>query len=230
LWSFRHKLSVNTMMGIKMMLSPLALGFAAGFLLSIPPDSGSLEAINRGIHRGFLSSFLVGLGGIIGDTLCYGALILGFTFYIEKYPFLKLYTILACFAFLFLVGLYYLLGNRVDRRTWVAEKARYVVFWFRNPILFGLASSLLTPTTLILTAPFCGILIGRVGILEVVELLAGFVLGGILWSALLALLSAGVGRKMGFHFKSIFRKTAGLFYILTGLAGIYLILMEMSRA
>jgi len=55
------------MMGIKMMLSPLALGFAAGFLLSIPPDSGSLEAINRGIHRGFLSSFLVGLGGIIGD-------------------------------------------------------------------------------------------------------------------------------------------------------------------
>lgn len=216
-------------MGMKMMLSPLALGFAAGFLLSVTPDSSSLEVTNRGIHRGFLSSFLVGFGSVIGDTLCFGALILGFTLYIEKHPSLKLYTVLACFSFLFLVGLYYLLGSRVARRTWMKGKARYIVIWFKNPFLFGLASSLLTPTTLILTAPFCGMLVGRGKFLEVAELLAGFVLGGILWYVLLAFLAAGVGRKLGSHFKDLFRKTAGLFYVLTGLAGVYLVLMEMIR-
>lgn len=211
------------------MLSPLGLGFTAGFLLAVPPDSGTLEAINRGIHRGFLPSFLVGLGDAIGDTLCYGALLLGFTLYIEKYPFLKLYTVLACFAFLFLMGLYYLLDGRAARRMWIKGKARVVVIWFKNPFLFGLASSLLTPTTLILTAPFCGILVRQGKSLEVAELLAGFVLGGILWYTLLAFLSAGAGRRLGFHFKNSFRKIAGLFYVLTGLAGVYMVLMEMIR-
>lgn len=211
------------------MLSPLALGLTAGFLLSIPPDSGSLEAVNRGIHRGFLPSFLVSSGGVAGDLLCYSALIFGFTIYIEKYPFLKLYIVLVCFAFLFWVGLCYLTGSAIIRRRWTKGKAGTVVIWFKNPFLFGLASSLLTPTTVILTAPFCGIFAGGGDFLEVTELLSGFAFGGILWSALLALLSAGARRRVGFNFKNLFRKIAGLFYVLTGVTGLYLVLMEMIR-
>lgn len=205
----------------------MALGFATGFLLSLPPDSGSLEAVNRGINRGFLPAFLVGSGSVIGDTLCYGAVFLGFTIYFEKYPFLKFYTVLACFVFLFLAGLYYLLGEKNTRRAWIRKKTGFVVFWFRNPFIFGLLSSMLTPFTLVLTAPFCGMLVFQSGWPDMLGATTGFVLGGILWSAILAFLSARAGNKMGGVLKSLFRKMAGLFYILAGLAGFYLVMMEM---
>lgn len=213
-----------------MIIYPFVLGIVAGFLLSIPPDSGAMEAVNRGLHRGFLSSFLVGLGNITGDTFCYGALLFGFTLYFDRFPYLKFYIILTCFSFLCLVGLYYLLGCRSTAGRWLKGRVKYVAIWFNNPYLFGLASSVFTPSTLILTAPFLGILVGRGTFQEVMLLLAGFTLGGMVWSALLALMSAAIGHRLGNSIKNLFRTTAGLCYLLTGLAGVYFAMMEMIRA
>jgi L-lysine exporter family protein LysE/ArgO len=213
-----------------MIIYPFALGALAGFLLSIPPDSGAMEAVNRGLHRGFLPSFLVGLGNISGDTLCYGALLFGYTLYLERFPFLMFYIILTCFIFLFLVGLYYLLGSRNTAGRWLLGRVKHVLIWFNNPYLFGLASSLFTPSTLILTAPFLGMLVGCGTFQEVLLLLAGFTLGGAVWSALLALMSAAIGHRLGNSIKNWFRKAAGLCYLLTGLFGIYFAMMEMIRA
>jgi threonine/homoserine/homoserine lactone efflux protein len=213
-----------------MIIYPFALGTAAGFLLSLPPDSGAMEAVNRGLQRGFLSSFLVGLGNITGDTLCYGALLFGFTLYLDRFPNLRFYIILTCFSFLFLVGLYYLLGSRCPAGRWLKGRVKYVAFWFNNPYLFGLASSVFTPSTLILTAPFLGMLVGRGTFQELVLLLAGFTLGGAAWSAMLALMSAVIGHRLGKSIKNLFRKTAGLCYLFTGLAGVYFAMMEMIRA
>ncbi|TEB17299.1 LysE type translocator [Pelotomaculum sp. FP] len=213
-----------------MIIHPLALGTAAGFLLSLPPDSGAMEAVNRGLQRGFLSSFLVGLGNITGDTLCYGALLFGFTLYFDRFTFLRFYVILACFFFLFLIGLYYLLGGRSPAGKWLKGRVKYVAIWFNNPYLFGLASSLFTPSTLILTAPFLGMLVGSGTLQEVALLLSGFTLGGAVWSALLALMSAVIGHRLGNSIKDLVRKAAGLCYLLTGLVGVYFAMMEMIRA
>jgi threonine/homoserine/homoserine lactone efflux protein len=212
-----------------MFIYPFTLGMASGILLSIPPDSGAMEAVNRGLNRGFMSSFLVGLGNITGDTLCYGALLSGFTFYFDRFLFLRFYVVLTCFIFLFLVGIYYLLGNRRPAHRWLKGRVKHVAIWFNNPYLFGLASSLLTPSTLLLTAPFLGMLTGRGTFQEVALLLSGFTIGGVIWSAILALLSTVIGHKLGNSFKELFGKTAGLCYLLTGLAGLYYALMGVSR-
>ncbi len=209
------------------MLSFFALGFTSGFLLSISPDSGTMEAVNKGIQRGFLSSFMVGLGGVAGDIFCFCALILGFTFYFESYPSLKFYTLVLCFSFLFLAGIYNTINSRFAGFARLRKKTNFIVIWFENPFIFGFASSLLTPATTILTAPFFGMLIKQCILLEVAEMLAGFTLGGVLWSALLGSFSAIAGHKLNFNYKELFRKTAGLFYIITGAGGIYLLLMEM---
>jgi threonine/homoserine/homoserine lactone efflux protein len=213
-----------------MIIHPLALGTAAGFLLSLPPDSAAMEAVNRGLQRGFLSSFLVGLGNITGDTLCYGVLLFGFTLYFDRFTFLRFYIILACFFFLFLVGLYYLLGSRSPAVKWLKRGVKYVAIWFHNPYLFGLASSLFTPSTLILTAPFLGMLVEGRTLQEVALLLSGFTLGGAIWSALLALLSTVIGHRLENSMKDLVRKAAGLCYLLTGLVGLYFAIMEMIQA
>lgn len=199
------------------MFSPLTLGFTTGLLISVPLDSGSLEAINRGIQRGFLSSFLVGLGGVIGDLLCFSVLAFGFALYIERYPFLSLYTAQACVLFLFLAGVYYLMGDFMTLPKWRLGKAHFVVLWLSSPFLFGLISSLLTPTTMILTAPFCELIAEQKNSLMIAEFLAGLLLGGIIWSILLAYLSVKVGKRVSFHFKIFFRKIVGLFYISIGI-------------
>lgn len=213
-----------------MIIYPFALGMASGFLLSLPPDSGAMEAINCGLHRGFLSSFLVGLGNITGDTICYSALLFGFTLYFDRFPIVKSYITLTCFIFLFLVGLYYLLSGRNPNGKWRIGRIKHVLIWFNNPYLFGLASSLFIPSTLVLTAPFLGMLIGRVTFQELILLLTGFTFGGMVWHALLALLSTVIGRRLGNGIKDLFQKTAGFCYLLTGLVGVYFAMMEMIRA
>jgi|GEM_PF-6753883 len=113
---------------------------------------------------------------------------------------------------------------------WLRGRVKHVAIWFNNPYLFGLASSLFTPSTLILTAPFLGMLVGHRTFQEVMLLLAGFALGGTLWSALLALMSTVIGHRLGSSIKDLFRKTAGLCYLLTGLVGVYFAMLEMIRA
>lgn len=212
-----------------MIIYPFTIGMASGFLLSLPPDSGVMEAVNRGLHRGFLSSFLVGLGNITGDTICYSALLFGFTINFDSFDFLKSYVILTCFIFLLLVGLYYLLGSNSFKGKWRIGRIMHVSIWFNNPYLFGLSSSILTPSTLILTAPFLGMLIGHGTFQEVTLLLTGFTLGGTVWYILLAFLSTVIGHRLKNSIKDLFRRITGLCYLLTGLVGIYFAIMEMIQ-
>lgn len=212
-----------------MTIYPFTLGIASGFLLSLPPDSGVMEAVNRGLQRGFLSSFLVGLGNITGDTICYSALLFGFNINFGSYPALRSYIILTCFIFLLLIGLYYLLGSNSIRGLGRIARKKHVSIWFDNSYLFGLASSAFTPSTLILTAPFLGMLIGHKTFQELTLLLTGFILGGTLWYILLASLSTVIGYRLGESIKDLFRRIAGLCYLLTGVTGIYFAIMEMSH-
>lgn len=201
----------------------------AGFLLSLSLclDIGivNVAIINAGIRRGALAAFLVGLGSCLGD-LVYAAVSAAGVAWLLQYRALQwLVWVLGTLLLLFLAG-------KMAREAWRnvrpdadmarSSDGRAVPGWglFRQGILLALAS----PSAILWFAAAGAGLIAQATAGDgerIPVFLLGFFLGGLAWSAGLALLAGRGAALVGRHLRQVCQAlSAALFLYLAAKVGI----------
>lgn len=174
------------------MISGLLTGVLSGFVLSTQLDLSNIEAFQRGIRTGFKESLLVGWGSTLGDAIYWVIMLMGHHKIIESLQSNRFYIIVYAF-FLLLLGLFSILDLRRFNENKISSPNKIMVF-IMKPFVAGFVMSVLTPSTMVWSFLVLEIFEQRLIPQETAmamepQMLAGLIIGGIVWAFFLALLA-----------------------------------------
>ncbi|MCL6515921.1 LysE family transporter [Alicyclobacillus sp.] len=173
----------------------MAMACVLGFLYSAAPGAVNTEALRRGLQRGFLPSFLVQLGALLGDVVW---AILGLSGVALVFHFLPVKVVLGFVGVTFLLRMAWL--SFLDaRRPIVLTGAAGV--GDRRDFMTGLVFSLANPFGIAFWGGIGGGFATRAAEMPVVEklliLLVGFSIGALIWCVGISMVVAWSRRFIG---------------------------------
>lgn len=180
----------------------LFYSFMQGFLfsLSLCFDLGMVNVaiVKAGVERGFKSSFMIGFGSCFGDMTYLALALFGFSYILNIEAVNWILWIAGTLVLLFLS--YKMIKESIHPKLidWngsVAETRRSKAdFWF------GLGAALSSPTVMLWFVASAGPIVAELsgeGRVIIAMFLAGFFTAGLLWSFVMALISARTGKALG---------------------------------
>jgi len=180
----------------------LFYSFIQGFLfsLSLCFDLGLVNAaiVKAGVERGFKSSFMIGFGSCFGDITYLALALFGFSFILDFEAVKWTLWIAGTLVLLFLS--YKMIKESfhpklIDWNGSGAETRRS-----RTDFWFGLGAALSSPTVMLWFVASAGPIVAELdgeGRAVITMFVAGFFAAGLLWSLMMALISAKTGEALG---------------------------------
>lgn len=167
----------------KMIIEKVILGIT----LAAPIGPVSLEMIKRGLHKGFLSAFVIRLGGACGNFLCLMAAYFGLSMILNSDFMLGICGLIGSLVLLYL-GLRSLLAKKVNALQFEQHSASYGLW---NGLATGFILSITSPIGIMF---WLGIFAATIDPTQHAQSWTGLlensaiIIGVLLWGAFLSLL------------------------------------------
>lgn len=190
----------------KRMITALITYFLLGLALSLTPGAMTVQMVKQGLRNGFMSGWLVGLGGMTIDISLIALIYFGFSHFLT-HPMVETIMWFVGFIFLLVIGIDSLKESKtpVDFSTTVAKKSSAkayvsgfmmaispanIVFWvgiFGPLLVSSLTSSSETNFAVVAAGILLGILVHDISLMSVIHYSRRFLNQTILkWTSIIA--------------------------------------------
>jgi chemosensory pili system protein ChpE len=152
--------------------------FALGVAYCAPPGALTVEALRRGLRRGFIGAFLTELGSLVGDAAWAALALSGVAYLVAYRPVSMLLAVLG-------VVLLFALALNALRDAWVGGLPRARYMSARGDLIAGACISLSNPYAIAFWLGLGGTISGlvpiRLGRPALVVFFAAFMLAAVVW-------------------------------------------------
>lgn len=200
-------------MGIS--IGAFLIGYLTGLGVNLGIDLGTIEAINRGLRTGFWGAALLGVGAVLGDVIICFLVFLNAEFLLRHWG-LKSLLLFVGSLLLFWQGI----KNLLVKDLRISSGDGSLVILCEHPLIFGFLSSILSPSTPIIALAVKGTQAGASvdHILSLMELMFGFLLGGLTWVIAFATIIRLSRAYFHKDWRNFFCRLSGLVLIVFGMA------------